>query len=79
MIINENKTKFMVINGSVENRELIAVGDLTIMHCDKYIYLGSPFTADASLSTVVKTHVQEKYLILIGLLLLLIRIMLSHL
>ena len=60
MIINENKTKFMVINGSVEDRQPIAVSDLTILHCDKYIYLGSPFTADASLSTVVKTHVQEK-------------------
>ena len=60
MIVNENKTKLMVINGSVEDRQPITVNDLTILHCDKYIYLGSPFTADASLSTLIKTHVQEK-------------------
>ena len=60
MVINESKTKLMVINGSIEDRQPIIINSLTILHCDKYIYLGSPFTADASLSTLIKTHVQEK-------------------
>ena len=60
MIINESKTKLMVINGTVDDRQPIIINDITILHCDKYIYLGSPFTADACLSTIIKTHVQEK-------------------
>ena len=60
MIVNENKTKLMVINGNICDRQPISINDLTIKHCDKYIYLGSPFTADGSLATVIKIHVQEK-------------------
>ena len=60
MIINENKTKLMVINGNNVDREPIIVNNLTIKHCDKYIYLGSPFTADGSIATAIKVHAQEK-------------------
>ena len=50
----------MVINGNNVDREPIIVNNLTIKHCDKYIYLGSPFTADGSLATAIKVHAQEK-------------------
>ena len=50
MIINEHKTKLMVINGTNVDRQPISSNNLTIKHCDKYIYLGSPFTADGSLA-----------------------------
>ena len=59
MLINMSKTKFMVINGNAGDRRPLAVGDL-VEHCEKYIYLGSPFTADGSLATVIKAHIQEK-------------------
>ena len=60
ILINESKTKLMVINGDVDDRQPICIEGLTIQHCDKYIYLGSPFTSDGLLSTAVKSHVQEK-------------------
>ena len=60
MIINEDKTKLMVINGTNIDRQPITLNNLTIKHCEKYIYLGSPFTADGSLATAIKVHVQEK-------------------
>ena len=60
MIINENKTKLMVINGTILDRQPISCNNLSIKHCDKYIYLGSPFTADGSLATAIKAHAQEK-------------------
>ena len=60
MIINEHKTKLMVINGTIVDRQPITCNNLSIKHCDKYIYLGSPFTADGSLATAIKAHAQEK-------------------
>ena len=60
MVINESKTKLMVINGSVNDKQPICSNNLSICHCDSYIYLGSPFTSDGSLSSVIKLHVQEK-------------------
>ena len=60
MIFKEGKTKLMVINGNDVDRQPISINNLTVKHCDKYIYLGSPFTADGSLATAIKTHTQEK-------------------
>ena len=60
MIINEHKTKLMVINGTIVDRQPISCNNLSIKHCDKYIYLGSPFTADGLLTTAIKAHAQEK-------------------
>ena len=33
---------------------------MILPNCDTYIYLGLPFTSDGSLSSAVKSHVQEK-------------------
>ena len=60
MVINEKKTKLMVINGLAEDRESITFNNLSIKHCDIYIYLGSPFTSDGLLTSVVKAHAQER-------------------
>ena len=60
MVINESKTKLMVINGSDRDKESISVSRIIINHCNIYTYLGSPFTSDGLLSTVIKAHTQEK-------------------
>ena len=60
MVVNESKTKLMVINGTMHDKHSIITNSLIIKHCDTYIYLGSPFTSDGSMSSAVKAHVQEK-------------------
>ena len=60
MVINEQKTKLMVINGNNTDRDSITVNRISINHCDTYTYLGSPFTSDGSLSSAVKVHAQER-------------------
>ena len=60
MIINESKTKLMIVNGSECDKVPIIVNRLVVKHCDNYIYLGSPFTSDGSISSAIKIHAQEK-------------------
>ncbi|XP_063888609.1 uncharacterized protein LOC135115608 [Scylla paramamosain] len=62
MIINDNKTKFMVLNGDKEDKENITSENNVISCCDHYIYLGSPFTDDGSPSTTstIKLHANMK-------------------
>ena len=60
MIINEDKTKLMVIHGNIKDRETIQLGPFAIKHCDKYVYLGAIFTADGSISSSINEHVKEK-------------------
>ena len=60
MRINAGKTKFFVICGSDRDRETIKVEDLIIEQCTKYIYLGSVFTADGSVSSSVAAHAQSR-------------------
>ena len=60
MVINEDKTKLMVIHGNTKDRETIQLGQFAIKHCDKYVYLGAIFTADGSISSSINEHVKEK-------------------
>ncbi len=60
MIINNSKTKFMVINGNKEDKEPLVCNSDTISYCNHYIYLGSPFTDDGSPSTAIKMHANSK-------------------
>ena len=60
MKVNHTKTKFFVINGSEVEKESLRVDDLIVEWCDKYVYLGSPFTADGSVSSVVREHAMSK-------------------
>ena len=60
MKVNEIKTKFFVLNGGVGDGDTIRVGELVVERCHQYIYLGSPFTADCSVSSAVKAHAMVK-------------------
>jgi len=51
MTLNDDKTKFMVINGSTEDKEPLKVGPISITHCDQYTYLGSVFTQDGKMQS----------------------------
>ena len=60
MVINEDKTKFMVINGTSEDKRSFRKGGLTIEHTDSYIYLGSSFSAKGCISTDIQDHAKLK-------------------
>ena len=60
MKINASKTKFFVINGEIGDRESLSVGDLVVEHCNSYVYLGSHFMCDGSVSSAVKEHAKVK-------------------
>ena len=60
MIVNNDKTKFMVINGNDKDREPIILDDNIIMYRKQYISLGSPFTDDGSPTSAIKIHANIK-------------------
>lgn len=60
MSMNMKKTKFMVINGTNDDQKNIHSGNIVVKHCDFYIYLGSPITADGLYKSVISQHVDEK-------------------
>lgn len=60
MKINESKTKFFVICGNQSDRESFELGDFVVEPCEQYVYLGSPFTCDGSVSSSVKAHANTK-------------------
>ena len=60
MVINEEKTKFMVINGSPDDLRPIYNRNLAIHNCEKYIYLGATFTQDGKIQSSIKAHCKMK-------------------
>ncbi len=60
MGVNESKTKFFVIHGTAEDNEAVNVDGLVIEQCTQYLYLGSMFTADGSVSSSVRAHADAK-------------------
>ena len=60
MLVNMDKTKLMVINGDEEDRQPIPFQNILITHCFKYVYLGSIFTSDGNLSSMLLEHVKAK-------------------
>ena len=60
MSVNLTKTKFFVICGTEQDKENLVVDNLVVEHCSQYVYLGSPFTADGSVSSAVKAHAMLK-------------------
>ena len=60
MILNNGKTKFMVVNGNDNDKEPLVYYDKVINYCKHYIYLGSPFTDDGSPSSAIKMHATIK-------------------
>ena len=60
MKVNELKTKFLVVGGSVEDMQPLCVAGLEVQHCRQYTYLGATFTADGSVHQAVRTHANAK-------------------
>ena len=60
MVMNESKTKFMVMNGDASDREPFPLGDIIIKLCKSYVYLGAIFTADGSTASSLAAHAKEK-------------------
>ena len=60
MVMNESKTKFMVLNGDSSDREPFPLGDIIIKLCKSYVYLGAIFTADGSTASSLSAHAKEK-------------------
>ena len=60
MLVNKVKTKLMVINGCKKDRENIIVDNVIVEHTTSYIYLGSPFTENASMGSVLELHAKIK-------------------
>ncbi|ELU02384.1 hypothetical protein CAPTEDRAFT_205936 [Capitella teleta] len=54
IVLNQSKTKFMVINGSDADRAPINIArlptDVCISYCNDYVYLGASFTDDGKTS-----------------------------
>lgn len=49
--------KYVVINCENGDKEMLHMTELAVEWCDKYTYLGSPFTADSSTTSAVKAQV----------------------
>lgn len=58
--INESKTKLFAVNGDEGDTAPLYVDGLVVEQCDKYVHLGSSFTADGCTSSAVKARVQAK-------------------
>ena len=61
MVINEDKTEFMVINPiNEDDMTSIDIGPVTVKHCKSYTYLGVIFTAEGTLSSMLKEHAKSR-------------------
>merc|ERR1711884_482275 len=60
MQINESKTKFMAINGSPMDKVSFMMGAHRVQHCENYLYLGVPITADGKNDSTLKLHIMNK-------------------
>lgn len=60
MKINQSKTKFMVVNGDLEDRQPVTLGDFAIQNCESYVYLGAIFTQDGKLASTIEAHCKSK-------------------
>ncbi len=60
MHVNNRKTKYFTLNCSLEDKTSFVVGDMVVEWCEKYVYLGSVFTCDGSVSAAIAEHAQGK-------------------
>ena len=60
MQINNDKTKFFVVNGDEGDKLPFLIGTVVMPHCLKYTYLGAEFTCDGSMHNSLQAHVNEK-------------------
>ena len=60
MKVNESKTKFMAINGSPMDKVSFMMGSHCVRHCESYLYLGIPITADGHNDSTLRMHLENK-------------------
>ena len=60
MAVNLSIAKFFVISGTAADKEPMIIGNLKVEWCNRYVYLGSPFTSDGSVFSAVKAHAGRK-------------------
>lgn len=60
MVINQGKTKTMIINGNENDRASLEFPELTVKNCDQYVYLGTIFTQDGKVKSAVTAHIRSK-------------------
>ena len=61
MIVNQGKTKFMVVNGDDFDKGEIMIGeDIRVEYSDTYWYLGSPVCDDGNMTTIATVHSKDK-------------------
>ena len=60
MVINQSKTKFMVISGSNIDRSPLISGSLMVDNCEACTYIGSVFTQDGKIESALKCHLVSK-------------------
>ncbi len=60
MLVNNKKTKLFALNCSPEERRSFTVGEMVVDWCESYMYLGSVFTYDGSVSSAVASHARCK-------------------
>ncbi len=61
MLVNNMKTNFVfALNCSPEEQAPFIVGGMVVEWCNEYVYLGSLFTADGSLSSAIAAHAEAK-------------------
>ena len=60
MVINTDKTKFMVINAHGDDTLPINIRGNILGCCDEYVYLGAVFTSDGSLKSSIAKHADDK-------------------
>ena len=60
MMVNELKTNLLVINGNAKDREDFICKGVTVKHAKSYIYLGSPFTEDGKINSILCMHLKSR-------------------
>ena len=60
MIVNDLKTNLLVINGNVKDREDFFCKGVNVKHAKSYIYLGSPFTEDGKVNSILTMHLKSR-------------------
>ena len=60
MLMNEDKTKFFVINGVEDDIKPIKLSSITLHPCTSYVYLGNIYTSDGKLSSSLAAHANDK-------------------
>ena len=60
MGVNLSKTNFFMISGTAADKEPMIIDNLKVEWCNRYVYLGFPFTSDGSVFSIIKAHAERK-------------------